>query len=197
MHSEDYIKHQNEVKNLLRDAKGGDETAFSLLLTLYEPLLLSLTSKYLLQYDANDDKEDVHQELRVAFYKAANRYDLEDSSVDFGFFAKVCLKNALISRYRSKKLRGVEILPIEDAVGIYSDDNPGDSIAERESIGVLQTLINDNLSEYEKTVWNLYLEEKTPKQIGEVLGKDAKSISNALSRIRTKLRDLIGDLYNI
>jgi DNA-directed RNA polymerase specialized sigma24 family protein len=43
----------------------------------------------------------------------------------------------------------------------------------------------------------LYLEEKTPKQIGEVLGKDAKSISNALSRIRTKLRDLIGDLYNI
>ena len=197
MHSEDYIKHQNEVKNLLRDAKGGDETAFSLLLTLYEPLLLSLTSKYLLEYDANDDKEDVHQELRVAFYKAANRYDLEDSSVDFGFFAKVCLKNALISRYRSKKLRGVEILPIEDAVGIYSDDNPGDSIAERESIGVLQTLINDNLSEYEKTVWNLYLEEKTPKQIGEELGKDAKSISNALSRIRTKLRDLIGDLYNI
>ena len=197
MHSEDYIKHQNEVKNLLRDAKGGDETAFSLLLTLYEPLLLSLTSKYLLQYDANDDKEDVHQELRVAFYKAVNKYDLEDSSVDFGFFAKVCLKNALISRYRSKKLRGVEILPIEDAVGIYSDDNPGDSIAERESIGVLQTLINDNLSEYEKTVWNLYLEEKTPKQIGEVLGKDAKSISNALSRIRTKLRDLIGDLYNI
>ena len=197
MHSEDYIKHQNEVKNLLPDAKGGDETAFSLLLTLYEPLLLSLTSKYLLEYDANDDKEDVHQELRVAFYKAANRYDLEDSSVDFGFFAKVCLKNALISRYRSKKLRGVEILPIEDAVGIYSDDNPGDSIAERESIGVLQTLINDNLSEYEKTVWNLYLEEKTPKQIGEELGKDAKSISNALSRIRTKLRDLIGDLYNI
>lgn len=196
MHSEDYIKHQNEVKNLLRDAKGGDETAFSLLLTLYEPLLLSLTSKYLLQYDANDDKEDVHQELRVAFYKAVNKYDLEDSPVDFGFFAKVCLKNALISRYRSKKLRGVEILPIEDAVGIYSDDNPGDSIAERESIGVLQTLINDNLSEYEKTVWNLYLEEKTPKQIGEVLGKDAKSISNALSRIRAKLRDLIGTLYN-
>lgn len=195
MQNEGYLKHQNEVKHLLHDAKGGDEAAFSLLLSLYEPLLLSMVSKYSLEYDAGDDKEDVHQELRVAFYKAVSKYDLE-SAVEFGFFAKVCLKNALVSRYRSKKLHGVEILPIEDAVGVYSPENPEDSVAENESVGVLQSLINDNLSEYEKKVWNMYLEEKTPKQIGMLLGKDAKSISNALSRIRAKLRDLIGTLYN-
>ncbi len=197
MHNEGYLKDQAEIKRLLREARGENEAAFSQLLAIYEPLILSMLSKYVLEYDSHNDTEDIHQELRVAFYNAVRSYDLEQSAVDFGFFAKVCLKNALVSRLRLKKGHSVEILPIEEVAGLYSSDRPDDGILESESIEAVRRLINENLSEYEKTVWNLYLDGKTPKQIAEKLGKDAKSISNALSRIRAKLRERVDDHHHI
>jgi len=193
MQKESNFKRQGEIKRLLSEARDGNDAAFSQLLEIYEPLFLSMVAKYALEYDANDEREDVYQDLRVAFYRAVSGYDSERSTVEFGLYAKICLKNALVSRYRLKKGHGVEILPIEDAVGICSPEQPSDGIVEQESFMAVQALINENLSEYEKSVWNLYLEDKSPRQIAEELGKDAKSITNALARIRAKLRVLIGE----
>ena len=193
MLKEGKIKRRGDIKGLLKEARGGNDSAFSELLEIYEPLLLSMVAKYSLEYGESDDKEDLLQDLRVAFYKAVRGYDSDRSTVEFGLYAKICLKNALISRYRLKKGHSVEILPIEDAVGIYSTEHPGDGVIENESFQAVQSLINSNLSDYEKSVWNLYLDGDSPKQIAKRLGKDAKSISNALSRIRAKLRALIDE----
>ena len=193
MHKEDHSAHQNEIKSLILQARDGNDVAFSKLLELYEPLILAMLAKYAFDYDENGDRDDALQDLRVAFYRAVNGYDPEQNGVDFGLFAKICLKNALISRTRAKKAQGFEILPIEDAADICSPEQPGDKIVEIESLQALLTLINENLSDYEKNVWNLYLEGKKPRLIAEHLGKDVKSISNALARIRAKLRSLIGE----
>ena len=193
MLKEGKIKRRGDINGLLKEARGGNDSAFSELLEIYEPLLLSMVAKYSLEYGESDDKEDLLQDLRVAFYKAVRGYDSDRSTVEFGLYARICPKNALISRYRLKKGHSVEILPIEDAVGIYSTEHPGDGVIENESFQAVQSLINSNLSDYEKSVWNLYLDGDSPKQIAKRLGKDAKSISNALSRIRAKLRALIDE----
>lgn len=197
MHKEGYMNDRNELKLLLRGVRENDDEAFSKLLVIYEPLLLSMTSGYIAEYGFADEREDVQQELRVAFFRAAMSYDMEQSAVDFGFYAKVCLKNALCSRLRLKKGDGVEILPIDDMICLSSPDDPERGLFEKESVEALRRIINENLSEYEKKVWELYLDGKKPAQIAALLGKDAKSITNALSRIRAKLRALIGDIYNI
>ena len=57
----------------------------------------------------------------------------------------------------------------------------------------VQKLLDASLSEYEKEVFCLYMDGRTPKQIAKELKRDAKSISNALSRIRAKLREAIGE----
>ena len=48
------------------------------------------------------------------------------------------------------------------------------------------------LSEFELEVLKLYLGGLSYKSIGEKLGKSEKSIGNALSRVRKKLRTEIG-----
>lgn len=193
MHKEDYLMRQSEVKRLIREVREGNDAAFSELLQLYEPLFVSMISKYSLEYDASDDKDDVRQDLRVAFYNAVLKYDLEQSEVDFGFFAKICLKNALVSRFRARGGRGFEILPIEDFEELSSGEEPSSELIESESAFAVQKLLDASLSEYEKEVFCLYMDGRTPKQIAKELKRDAKSISNALSRIRAKLREAIGE----
>ena len=181
------------VRQLIEKARGGCDSAFSELLALYEPLFVSMISKYSSEYDASDDKDDVHQDLRVAFYNAVLKYDMEQASVDFGLYAKVCLKNALVSRFRSRGGKGFEILPIDDIAGLYSSDEPSRALIESESAFEVQRLLDASLSEYEKEVFCRYMDGKSPKQIASELGRDAKSISNALARIRAKLREAIGE----
>lgn len=181
------------VRQLIVKVRQGSDFAFSELLSLYEPLFVSMISKYSSEYDASDDKDDVHQDLRLAFYNAVLKYDIEQTSVDFGLYAKVCLKNALVSRFRSRGGKGVEILPIDDIAGLYSNDDPGRALLESESAFAVQKLLDDSLSEYEKEVFCRYMDGSSPGQISSELGRDAKSISNALSRIRAKLRAAIGE----
>lgn len=197
MQREGNSNDQAAVKQLLIKARNADEAAFSSLLEMYEPLILSMVSKYTFEYDAYDDREDILQELRVAFYGAVRGYDTEQNEVDFGFYAKICLRNALVSRLRRKKGRSVEILSIDDVAGLRSPDEPDSYVIELESASKVQKLLDESLSEYEKRVWELYLDGKTPKHIAEQLCKDTKSISNALSRIRMKLRARIKDPNNI
>ena len=198
MHNKDYLMRQSEVKRLVGEARGGSDAAFSELLQLYEPLFASMLSKYSLEFDASDDKDEVHQDLRLAFYNAILKYDLEQTSVDFGFYAKISLKNALISRFRARGGRGLEILSIDDIAELHSNDEPSRELIESESAFAVQKLLDASLSEYEKEVFCRYMDGRSPKQIASELGRDAKSISNALSRIRAKLREAIaGNKHNI
>lgn len=193
MNKEGLVNDRAEIKLLLRDARAGNENSFRRLLAIYEPLIISTLSKY----NGENDRDDLHQELLLAFYHAVKKYNLEQSAVDFGFFAKVCLKNALISHLRKSGGEEIEILPIDEIKGLYSQDAPESDIFESESVKTVQKLIDENLSGYEKRVWELYVDGKKPAEIASVLGKDAKSITNALARIRAKLRALIGEIYHI
>jgi RNA polymerase sporulation-specific sigma factor len=193
MNKEGLVNGPAEIKLLLREARAGNEDAFRRLLTIYEPLIISMLTKY----NGENDRDDLHQELLLAFYHAVRKYDLEQKSVDFGFFAKVCLKNALISHIRKSGGEEIEILPIDEIKGLYSQDAPESSVFESESTKTVQKLVDENLSSYEKRVWELYVDGKKPAEIAHLLGKDAKSITNALARIRAKLRALIGDIYHI
>ena len=76
MHSENGLMRHSEVKQLIEAVRAGSDAAFSELLGLYEPLFVSMISRYSAEYDASDDKDEVHQDLRVAFYNAILKYEV-------------------------------------------------------------------------------------------------------------------------
>ena len=54
-------------------------------------------------------------------------------------------------------------------------------------------MLSGVLSEYEYKMLMLYADGKTPRRIAQETGQSAKSVSNALFRARTKLKELYED----
>ena len=70
-------------------------------------------------------------------------------------------------------------------------EDPACHVMEEEALALLHARIRGVLSPYENRVWWLYLSGRTAAEIGGQLGKDAKSVQNAVYRIRRKLREVI------
>ena len=181
-------ENRAETIHLLSDARDGSSKALAELISMYEPLTESLLKKYFQTNYPQQDIEDVRQEMLIIFCNAVMTYNLNQQDVEFGLYAKICLERSLVSMLRAMKKRPViEPMPENEALHIAGED-PSRQVAESESIAELWKLIKENLSDYENKVWNLHLSGHSPAAIAGMLGRDVKSIDNALCRIRVKLR---------
>ena len=86
------------------------------------------------------------------------------------------------------------VLPLEsvDWKEINSEPPPvSRRVMETEAFEGLRARIRRNLSPYENRVWNLYSVGYPTGEIAKRLGESARSIQNAVYRIRAKLRKLL------
>ena len=183
-----------EHTDLIGRAKSGDQAAFEALLNQYTPLIESLTGQFAGQFATSEDREDLRQEALVGFYKAMMRFDADQQSVQFGLYAKECIRNGLISYLRRlKKHEHVVLLDDGDLIEETraAEDDLAQRLADEEAYLVLSRRIREVLSRYENRIWWLYLSGQTAKQIASMLQTDEKSVSNAIYRIRRKLRAII------
>ena len=173
--------------------RSGDEASFDELLLRYQPLIESLVTKFSGE-EQQTSREDLRQEAAVAFYRSVLSYDVAQNDVEFGLYAKICLSNALISKLRARRNPIEELLDgSEREIELAGErEDPAERLLEEERLSALYAVIRENLSEFEYRVWNLYLSGRTAKEIGAVVGRDEKSISNAIYRIRKKLRVALG-----
>lgn len=165
-------------------AKRGDEAAFAALTDKYAPLIDSLTEKYAFSAEGlGMDADDLRQEAAVAFYRALMTYDTEQTAVSFGLYAKICIRNRMISllRHLGAERKRKQVLPSEQS----STKDPAGLSLDRAS---LVRLADKVLSRKEKTVFFLYINGKSYLAIAEALGVTTKSVDNALFRAKRKLR---------
>ena len=177
----------NQTNELLALAKAGDGHAFESLLDAYSPLIESLVSGFSCAESEFDDRDDLRQEASIAFFNAVQKYDASHAGVQFGLYAKICIRNRLISYLRRMQQRPP--LSSEDTpYALENDEDPAKMLVEREDYLALYSRINSLLSPYEKRVWWMYLSGRTAREIGNAVGKDERSVQNAIYRIRQKLR---------
>ena len=123
--------------------------------------------------------------------KAAVRFDIEQSDVAFGLYAKICIRNALISLRRkemSKKRRAerkVADVRQRKHVGLYAVE-ARDAAETEELIESIEKI----LSVYERKVFREYMSDKTVEEIAIAVGKPKKSVNNAIYRIKEKVKAL-------
>lgn len=182
-----------EILKLISEVRSGNEEAFKQLLDRYTPLIESSVSRVLVDGQYVLHADDLRQEATVVFYNSILTYDLEQHEVEFGLYAKICISNALISQVRRLQRRNAERLSEASDEGLFGWDreDPSVRILEQESLKSLYSIIRGNLSEFEYEIWQLYTSGRTAKQIGEMVGKDEKSVANAVYRIRKKLRAVL------
>ena len=170
---------------LIASVRRGDETAFAALLDRYAPLLQSLVFAF---DSLSVDGDELMQEARFALYRAAISY--REGGVTFGLYAKICVRNQLVSRLRreqrEKKHFSLDAMPLEPPSD--ADVDALDFLLRDESFRELCSQIARVLSPYEYRVFELYASGLSVAEIAPELGKTVKSVQNALGRCLSKLR---------
>ena len=75
-------------------------------------------------------------------------------------------------------------------------EDPSSRLLEEERLSYLFKIIRNTLSSYEYNVWELHLAGLSTAEIAKKLNTDSKSISNAIYRIRAKLRESLNKNRN-
>ncbi len=162
-----------------------------MLLERYAPMIEGAVSRFTNEEISELNREDLRQEACLVFYNSILTYDSEQREVEFGLYAKICVTNGLVSYLRRLKPRNeIPFGEVEvEKSSLDTAEDPSAGILERERVRALYSLIRRALSDYEYRVWSLYMSGRSALEIGQAVGRDEKSVSNAIYRIRKKLRE--------
>ncbi len=172
----------------LSKVKNGDREAFEALLCDYEPLIFSECSALLGKFpEYKEEREELLQEERLALYNAALKYRQSDE-VTFGLYAKICIRNRLISYIRKLGAAKRRIDRLSEKTEKRASNSAEELAISAENSMALKELLDTEASEYEKAVFSLYLQKKSYAEIADRLGKSEKSVANAICRAKAKLK---------
>ena len=150
------------------------------------------------------DTDDLIQEGMIGLFKAIRDYDKEKDS-SFFHFAQICISRQMytameasnrkkhaplksyISLSASEENESGENLP--ELLEELSGTNPEQIVINKEELEQMRKKADSVLSPMEKEVLAYYLQGMNYTKIAEVMQKSAKSIDNALQRIRNKLKN--------
>ena len=189
-------------KNIINDtilssAQSGDNKQTEALIRQYRNVVEAIAVKYInspLEYD------DIIQEGMIGLFKAVRDYK-SDKEASFYSFAQLCITRQLSSALEASNRK--KHMPLNTYISFSQSDSDGtefeeilqDDIAspeqlliEKEKFKEFKEQLWNKLSNMEKKVLQLYLEGNNYTSIARMLGKSDKSIDNALSRIRQKLK---------
>lgn len=179
----------NDENLLIARAKEGDERAFVELVSSYKRLIYHHISRSAISLPKTEE-EDLFQEGLLALLKAVRTYDGFTSA--FATYASSCIRHSIISAVRRYKKQSPGSVSLDDQPdGLVSESSPESDFIDRESSSILYDKVFAELSEFEKSVFELYLIDKSYAEIALRLGKAEKSIANAVCRIRRKLKRML------
>ncbi len=183
-------------------AREGDMTACEFLLEKYKYLVRQVTAPYFL---VGGDREDLLQEGMIGLNNAIHSFR-QEKNVSFSVFAEFCIKRNVISAVRAATRQKHQPLnsyvsifsgggqASEEQAGLLADvmpasPDPEKLIIEEESHQLLEDSLRECLSKMEFKVLSLFMEGQSYSHIAAALGKDIKSVDNALQRIKKKIRE--------
>lgn len=129
-----------------------------------------------------DDRPDLAQEIVYHLLKSYQRYD---QAYKFSTWMYRVALNVAISFYRKTKISLDTITSVENRP--EPTENKNESAELEKNIQTLQQFINQ-LKELDKALMLLYLEEKSYKEIGEIVGITETNVATKISRIKEKLK---------
>ena len=199
------INRQNMIEYALLDdqalqllAAEGDRDAEECLAERYLRLVRICARPLFL---AGGDSEDLIQEGTFGLLSAIRKYD-PNCGASFKTFAEHCIRTRLFSAVKSASRQ--KHLPLNDGISLelLSEDSgvdlvalpkgflydPEELVLAQESKEELYAAFSRCLSKFEIRVLKLYLDGLSYGEIADHVQKSAKSVDNAVQRIRHKLQ---------
>ena len=194
------LARRNDLE-LVACYQAGSDEALTALLERYRRFARAKARGYFL---VGADREDVEQEALIGLYKAARDFRPEHES-SFRAFAELCITRQIITAIKTANRQKHQALnqyvsisggrtddgvdrPAEKLLRPqHHDPDPAEELVEAERYGALRGRLLEVLSGFELEVLALYVDGRTYQEIGERLDRHAKSVDNALQRIKRKL----------
>jgi len=182
------------------EAKTGNTRAQEFLISKYENFVKAKSKSYFL---IGADKEDIYQEGMIGLYKAIRDFN-PDKLTSFKAFAELCITRQIITAIKTATRQ--KHIPLNTYVSlnkpIYEEESdrtlidvlselkitdPEELIIGKEQIKHIENEMSKVLSDLEMEVLQSYLDGKSYQEIASDLDRQAKSIDNALQRVKRKL----------
>lgn len=184
----------------------GDAEATAYILNKYERIVHKKASGYFFR---GSDRDDVVQEGRIGLYKAIADYD-ESKKSSFKSFAELCITRQIITSVKSATR--LKHTPLNSYISIYrpvdeedetrplletilndTTTDPLERLLKEEKYNHIKTTIMEALTNLEWKVLTYYVHGYSYDEIATILSRPAKSIDNALQRVRRKVDELIAN----
>ena len=192
--------------------QNNNKEALEYLLDKYKDLVNMKVGKYFI---IGAEREDMIQEGMIGLYKAVQNFE-GDKQSSFKSFANMCIERQMITaiktsnRQKHMPLNGY--LSLNSSAGEEEDDgkdlmeifnanlieDPLETITKKEYYKNIDITIDKSLSEFEKQVLKRFINGESYEQIATKLDTQAKSVDNAIQRIRKKaIRNIIDVEENV
>ena len=192
--------------------QNNNKEALEYLLDKYKDLVNMKVGKYFI---IGAEREDMIQEGMIGLYKAVQNFE-GDKQSSFKSFANMCIERQMITaiktsnRQKHMPLNGY--LSLNSSAGEEEDDgkdlmeifnanlieDPLETITKKEYYKNIENTIDKSLSEFEKQVLKRFINGESYEQIATKLDTQAKSVDNAIQRIRKKaIRNIIDVEENV
>jgi RNA polymerase sigma-70 factor (ECF subfamily) len=128
------------------------------------------------------DREDLAQEIIYQLWKAGKSFKAESKFSTWMY--RVAL-NVAISFYRKQKKSDLHIPLTESHIEIEDMISEADELEKK--VILLQRFINE-MKELDKALTLLYFDEKSHREIAEILGISETNVATRINRIKSRLK---------
>lgn len=187
-------------EEIIACTREGDNQAQEYLISKYENFVKIKARSYFL---IGADKEDIYQEGMIGLYKAVRDFK-PHMLASFRAFAELCITRQIITAIKTATRQ--KHIPLNTYISlnkpIYDEESdrtlldvlysvkvpdPAELVISKEEVSNMESEIGEVLSDLEMEVLSSYLEGKSYQEIACDLDRHAKSIDNALQRVKRKL----------
>ena len=179
-----------------------DEELINQLVENYASLIRGICRRF---YLVGGTSDDLYQEGMIGLLEAAKQFDESRGTIgddSFKKFATTCIKRQILDAIKHANTKKNQ--PLNNSVPIVrkneEDDefeiaelglamDPEEMLITKEKQEERINLLNEKLSKFEQKVLELYLDGLNTKSIAKTLGKDARSITNTIQRIKNKVKE--------
>ena len=188
-------------EQLIQKLRDGDNRIVDYIMEKYKNLVRKeANAMYLL----GGENEDLIQEGMIGLFKAVQNYEPDQNSSFFSF-AKLCISRQLYSAIEASRRKKHSPLnsyvslydmteekePLINTMEAHKNSNPEELLVSQEYAELLESKLEESLSDLENRVLYLHLMGTDYRTIARLLDKSPKTVDNALLRIKAKTQKIL------
>ncbi len=188
-------------EQLIRNLRSGEKAIVDYIMDKYKNLVRKEAKAMYLLGGENDD---LIQEGMIGLFKAVEDYDVEQEASFFSF-ARLCITRQMYSAIEASRRK--KHSPLNSYISLYDQEgekgslletmeaggesNPEELFLSKEYVTLLESELEEQLSDLESRVLYLHLMGTDYRTIAKLIDKSPKTVDNALQRIKNKTEKIL------